>query len=316
MNAKRIVKDFSPEIVISSGVTPLDFFGCYRIARLAKAKIIYEVGDLWPLTPIELGGYSKNHPFIRFVQWAENYAYKNTDQLISLLPKAKEYMVLHGLADHKFHHIPNGILMEDWSEFKNKELWEDYSIIEDLKRNGKFIIGFTGSHTISNDLYTTLKVAKKLMNTNIHFVFIGDGPEKPNLINFVNDNSIINVTFLAPVKKYLIPLVLSQMDALYAGTQKKSLYRFGVSLNKIFDYMMSGKPIIQAISAANDIVGDAKCGYSVEAGNVIEISNAIENISKLSDNERRILGLRGQEYVINNNSYDILTNRFLDVILK
>ena len=161
--AKKIARDFRPDVVIASGVTPLDFIGCYRIARKAKAKIVLEVGDLWPLTPIELGGYSSKHPFIRFMQKAEDYAYQNTDNVISLLPCAKDYMVGHGLSPEKFYFIPNGIVVQDWKQTQDLPL-EHQDVIRQIQNRGKFMVGYAGTHSISNALYTLLEAALKLKN--------------------------------------------------------------------------------------------------------------------------------------------------------
>lgn len=311
--AKKIAKEFKPDVVIASGVTPLDFIGCNRIAKESHAKIILEVGDLWPLTPIELGGYSPYHPFIVFMSQIEKFAYKNTDAVISLLPYAHEYMCKQGLAKAKFNYIPNGVIEEDWITLKDIPL--EYSkVIELLKKQGKFIIGFTGTHSISNALEMLLKVAFHLKDTNIVFILVGDGPNKHYLVDLAEKMKINNVLFMPPIKKEFIPSLLKQMDVLYVGFQKQSLYRFGISPNKIFDYMMAAKPIIQAIEAKNDIVNDANCGVSVNPDDQNAIANAIIKLKLLSQEGREKLGKNGKKYVIENHTYNILTRKFFSVI--
>lgn len=311
--AKRIAKEFKPDVVIASGVSPMDFIGCYRIAKNANAKIFLEVGDLWPLTPIELGGFSPKHPFIIIMQQAEKYAYHNSNAVISLLPCAEHYMTKQGLMLGKFHYIPNGIIGEDWLE--KMELPKKHrDIINEFKKQNKFLIGFTGTHSISNSLYTLLDVAASLKNANIEFLLIGDGPIKTELMETVNRKKIVNVTFLPPVNKDIIPSILFEMDALYVGFQKRSLYRFGISPNKIFDYMMAAKPIIQAIDAGNNLVKEANCGVYAEPENVEEISSAILHLKALSFEERERLGNNGHKFVVENHSYNVLTDRFLNIL--
>jgi len=311
--AGRIAREFRPEVVISSGVTPLDFIGCHRIAKKAGARKFLEVGDLWPLTPVELGNFSPKHPFIRFMQYAEDFAYSNTDGVISLLPCAESYMIKHGLKSGRFHYIPNGIVMEDWIE--TAELPNEHFVkINELRGQNKFLIGFTGTHSISNALDTLLLVAKQLENTRAEFILVGDGPVKNELIRTANEMGIRNISFLPQIRKNAIPAFLTEMDALYIGFQKSSLYRFGVSPNKIFDYMMSGKPIIQAIEAGNNLVKEAGCGVYSEPGNVEEISFAIKEIISFSPDKLSQLGSNGKKFVTENHSYDILTNKFLKVL--
>ena len=111
---KKYLGSFVPEIVIASSTYPLDIYPAKRIARHYRAKLIYEVHDLWPLSPIELGGYSPNHPFIKVMQKGENDCYRYVDAVVSMLPKAEAHMKEHGLSDGKFHYVPNGIVLEDW----------------------------------------------------------------------------------------------------------------------------------------------------------------------------------------------------------
>ena len=85
------------------------------------------------------------------------------------------------------------------------------------------------------------------------------------------------------------------MDVLYIGLQKQSLFRFGISPNKMFDYMMAAKPIIQAIDAGNNLVGEADCGIDVEPDNVGEISKAILALKSMPEEERRRLGENGKK---------------------
>ena len=50
------------------------------------------------------------------------------------------------------------------------------------------------------------------------------------------------------------------MDGLYIGWERNSIYRFGISPNKLLDYMLVGRPVIHAVEAANDAVAECGCG--------------------------------------------------------
>jgi glycosyltransferase involved in cell wall biosynthesis len=121
------------------------------------------------------------------------------------------------------------------------------------------------------------------------------------------------VELLEPVKRGQVPELLSQMDALYIGLQRQPLFRFGVSPNKLMDYMMAAKPVIFAIDAPNDMVADANCGISIEPENSTAIAEAAKKLASLSQEERREMGARGKEYILKNNEYDVLSQKFLDV---
>ena len=310
---KKYIGDFEPDVVIASSTYPLDIYPARRIAKYYGAKLVYEVHDLWPLSPMELGGYSKRHPFIMIMQKAENDCYKNVDAVVSMLPLAEEHMKAHGLAAGKFYYVPNGIVLADW---KNPTgLPEEHGILlNELHKKGKFIVGFAGAHGITNSLYAVIDAVALVEKQDVVLVLVGGGQEKNNLIKYTQKKKIDNVYFLPPVNKLAIPSLLKEMDVLYVGLQRQSLFRFGISPNKMFDYMMAAKPIIQAIDAGNNLVGEADCGIDVEPDNVGEISKAILALKSMPEEERRRLGENGKKFVLSNHTYQVLGKRFFDIM--
>lgn len=243
---QKIYKEFNPDIVIASSTYPLDIYPVRKIARKYHAKFIYEVHDLWPLSPIELGCIQKKHPFIWVMQKAENFAYKHVDAVVSMLPKAKDYMMEHGLLESKFYYVPNGIVESDWQNPKDLR-GEHLSFFREIATDNKFIVGFTGAHGIANSLQVVIDAVSMLVDRNIVLVLVGTGQEKERLIHYVKTQKISNVYFLPPIDKLMIPSLLKCMDVLYLGLQKQSLFRFGISPNKIFDYMMARKPVFRLL---------------------------------------------------------------------
>ena len=113
--APRLARSVAPDAVIASSTYPLDIWPAHRIARLAGARLLHEVHDLWPLSPIELGGHSRRHPFIMLLQAAENHACRHADAIVSILPKVREHLEARGMAPHKLHIIPNGADPDEWA---------------------------------------------------------------------------------------------------------------------------------------------------------------------------------------------------------
>ena len=313
---KKYLGDFVPDIVIASSTHPLDIYPARRIAHHYGAKLIYEVHDLWPLTPMEIGGYSPKHPFIRVMQNAENKCYQSADAVVSMLPNAESHMREHGLTAGKFNYIPNGIVTEDWENSCNSLPKQHEELFNHLKEENKFIVGFAGNHGIANSLYAAIDAVAPLACKDIVFVLTGTGPEKEKLIAYTEKNKISNVFFLPAVEKRYIPSLLSQMDVLYIGLQRESLFRFGISPNKLFDYMMAGKPVVQAIDAGNNIVGDAGCGLCAEPDNSKEIGQAILTLKEILPEERKKMGENGRSYVLKNHTYSVLAEKFINVMKK
>jgi len=311
--SKIIKKDIKPDIIIASSTYPLDILPAFRLSKMTGALLVYEVHDLWPLSLIELGNMSKYHPMILLFQFAENFAYRKSDKVISILPNAFEYMKQHGLKNEKFIYVPNGINVDDWNEAENFNP-DKIEELQKLKNNGQFLIAYAGAHGIANALSSFVEAASKIRNLSIKFILIGDGPEKAKLKSLAMTLNLDNIIFIDPVSRKSIPKLLSIMDVLYISLQNQPLFKYGISPNKLLDYMMAGKPIIQAINTSNDIVTKAGCGVTIEAENVDAIVKAIVNLYNKDAREKRRMGLAGREYVIKFHSYDKLASKLLDSV--
>jgi glycosyltransferase involved in cell wall biosynthesis len=313
-----IKKEEAPQVVIASSTYPLDILPALFIAKKFKAKLIYEVHDLWPLSPIELGGMSRFHPFIILIQLAENFAYKHADIVISMLPKTMDYMVSHGMTPSKFHHIPNGIDLDEWrNPISIEQIPEVKKLAEEIKEDqkaGKFTVAYLGTHGLANALENLINAAEKMQNENIMFYLVGSGPDKNSLIELAKKKQLNNVKFINPIPKQTIPIITKMFDTNYIGLQRQSLFRFGISPNKLMDYMAAEKPIINAIEAGNDPVQEAQCGISIPAENPEALVNAILKLKNLPKDELQKLGKNGYEYMCKENDYKVLANKFLKVM--
>lgn len=315
-DSARLVKEFAPDVVIASSTYPFDIWPARRIAKKAKAKLVYEIHDLWPLSPIELGGMSPKHPFIRLCQKAENDCYKYSDVVVSVLPNVHEHVIAHGLDIKKLYIVPNGIVEEEWNEANTEEL-SDESIVSFFNTHrcgGNIIVGYTGNYGKLNDLEHLLEAAKRLTSEPIIFVLFGNGLEKNNLIRLSKELNIKNVLFFNAVNKKQMFRLLKNIDIAYIGFSNQPLFRFGVSPNKLMDYMASGTPIISAIRSPNDLVTEIGCGITVKPSDPVEIANGILRLVNCTPEERRNMGERGRDFVLKNRTYPILARQFLDAV--
>ena len=312
-DSKELAQVYKPDIVIASSTYPMDIWPAHRIARLAKAKLLFEVHDLWPLSPMELGGMSKRHPFIMLVQQAEDYAYRHADCVVSMLPKVREYMVSRGLLPEKLHFVPNGIDPGEWQACSPDLPDEADNLLSRLHSEGTAIVGYAGTHGTSNALENMLRAAKLMQGEKVAFVLVGGGPDKVGLQEHARREKLNNTYFLDPVPKSQIPSLLQRFDIAYIGWHRHPLYRFGISPNKLMDYMMAARPVLHAVAAGNDPVREADCGMTVEPDDPQAVVQGIRALLALSGAERRAMGQRGKEFVLENLTYPVLGQRFLAV---
>ena len=314
--AGRIVREFRPDIVIASSTYPMDIWVAHRIVKLARqqgliCRLVFEVHDLWPLSPIELGGMSPSHPFIRLCQAAEDYAYRHADVVVSMLPKVAGHMQDHGLDLRKLHIVPNGITLDEW-QGNPPPLREDVAQhMRACKQAGLQLVGYAGSHGTPNALDVMLQAAALLRDAPLAFVLVGDGHEKAALQAQAQQLGLQNVAFFDPIPKAQIPSFLAVTDIAYIGWQHVSIYRFGIAPNKLMDYMMARCVVLHSVEAGNDPVAEAGCGITVPPADPAAIADGLRQLAALDAGTRARMGDAGRQFVLEHHTYPVLARRFL-----
>lgn len=310
-DAAAHARDFAPDVVIASSTYPMDIWVARRIARRAGARLVYEVHDLWPLSPVEIGGMSRWHPFILLCQAAEDHAYRVADATVSLLPKTGPYMASRGLDLARLHVVGNGVAAEDWAA---GELPLDAGIaawLDAQRTAGRTVVGFTGSHGVPNALDVLLDAAKAMRAEPVAFLLVGEGMEKARLARRVADEGLHHVGMFAPVPKLQLPTLLRRLDVAYIGWKRLPIYRFGIAPNKLMDYMMAGCAVLHSVDAGNDPVQEAACGLSVAPESAPAVVDGLRRLIAMGADERARLGRRGREFILNHHTYGVLAPRFL-----
>ena len=317
LDAPRLARTFEPDVVIASSTYPMDIWVAHRIAKLARkqgkpCKLVFEVHDLWPLSPIELGGMSPKHPFIMLCQAAEKYAYQHADVVVSMLPKVAEHMQSHGLDVRKLHIVPNGITLDEW-EGEAVPLRADVaSHLAAQKAAGRKVVGYAGSHGTPNALEVLLQAAAHMQTEPFSFVLVGSGHEKAALQQQAQEWGLQHVAFFDPIPKAHIPAFLAQLDIAYIGWQRVPIYRFGIAPNKLMDYMMARCVVLHSVEAGNDPVAEAGCGMTVPPADPQAVADGLRQLARLDAATRQRMGESGRQFVLDNHTYPVLAQRFLN----
>lgn len=305
-----IKKMDKPDYIIASPMAPFLIKPAHYFSKKFNAKLIYEVKDIWPLSLMELGGYSKNHPFIWLMQRFSNYAYKKSDLTISVLANAYTYMKQHGLEEKKFKYIPNGISLEDMED--NQEL--NRITLKSLPKDS-FLVGYTGTIGIANALDSFVESAIELKEyPKIKLLLVGDGKEREKLKSIVSKKKLTNVLFIDAIPKNEVQSILSYLDVCYIGLQKKPIFEYGVSPNKLFDYLYASKPILYGVNDKNSIIKRANAGVIVLSDNHRSIAKGIIELYNMSKGKREELGENGKEYVLKHHTYENIAKEFIKTL--
>ncbi|MFC0428831.1 glycosyltransferase family 4 protein [Chryseobacterium scophthalmum] len=283
----------------------------YLISRLKRIPMIFEIRDLWPESAIDTGVLT-NKLVIKLAYWFENFIYKKA-RLINVLTPAfyKTLNEKKGVNKNKLIMIPNAADFSLSEEILATFNREDFRKEHDLENH--FVITYVGAHGVANHLDQILDSGKKLEDTNVLFLLIGQGMEKERLIEKSKKMKNTNVRFLDPVpKKEVFKYILA--SEMGASVLKKVDTFKTVYSNKSFDYFSCKKPILMAIDGVSrELVEDAKAGVYVEPENADEYNKAIREY--LSDEIRlKQEGENGYEYAKQNFDREVLADKYLESI--
>ncbi len=311
--SKKFDKE-KPHIIYASSVHPLTWIAGYWLAKRYDAKFIAETRDLWPETLVAMGRIKRYAILAMILYKLEKFIYKKADKLIFTMPGGKDYVEKIGINTAKVRYINNGV---DLEEYNTNKLKYDYSDI-DLDNQEKFKVVYTGSMGVANaleDLINTAEILQDKRFNKIQFLLFGEGYQKNKLEQYVSINNINNVIFKGKVEKKYIPTILSKSDLNIFTGKKIYLYRYGISLNKMFDYFASGKPIVSNVECGYDMLEKYNCGITVKGGCTEDLAEAILNFYNMPKEEY---------YTYCNNSlkaaqdfdFKILTNKLEEVFLE
>ena len=311
-NVTELAEHYKPDIVIASSTYPLDIYPAKKIAAAAGARLVYEVHDIHPDSCIELYDYSPYHPIMLALGRAAKYAYKNADIVISVLPRVDLHMKKLGFSDEKFVFIPNGI---EPAEKPQKQPQRHIDLIERYREKGNFIVMYLGGFAPANALDELIESAKKAPK-DVLYLLVGNGVHKTPLKRYARQNGLNNILYLDTVEKTQVSSILALADCLYIGALPLKVYKYGVGMNKMYDYMYSARPVICAMDVPENPIEKAKCGIIVQENTGEEIAEAIEKLREMTPKERSEMGARGRKYVEEHNMYSVLAQKFLNAVVK
>jgi glycosyltransferase involved in cell wall biosynthesis len=260
----------------------------WLLARMKRAKFLFEVRDLWPAFAIQVG-VLRNPAFILLSLALEKFLYRRADRMVVNSPGFLPHLHSKGVAAEKISIVLNGV---DPNMFDPSADGKEFRAVNSL--TGKFVALYAGAHGLSNDLRVVLDAANILReDPRMAFVFVGDGKEKPTLALYAAEQRLPNVRFLPPVPKTGMVGVLAGCDCGIAILKPIPLYETTYP-NKVFDYMAAGRPVLLAINGViRDVVEKAGAGICVSPGDAQAIAAALLRLADHPE-ERRAMGERGR----------------------
>jgi glycosyltransferase involved in cell wall biosynthesis len=308
------------DVVVGSSVHPAAVAAAWLIASVRRVPFVFEVRDLWPQALVDIGALKENSIATRLFRGAERFLYRQAEVIITLPPLAAGYITLLGIPKEKIVYIPNGIA--DYDE-RAADI-DDNAVklmtkIVDWRRTGHLVAGFVGSHVQVNGVDTIVQAARVLRDREVHdikFVFVGDGPEKETSKQLARSHDLRNVLFWQSLPKRSIPAVLAALDITLFCLHDISVYKYGLSCNKLFDYLASGRPIVSACAVEDTPVSASGGGICVPSESPEEIADALIKLASMSAAERHAMGESGRHWVYQYHGMTALAERFMAALVQ
>ncbi len=287
-----------PDVIIGSSVHPFAALAGAFLAKRYKVPFVFEVRDLWPQTLIDMGALKPGSLITRALQALELWLYKQSKYTIVLLEHADEYIVPLGISKEKILWIPNGVDSSQFPPAQAKEADPD-----------SFTLMYFGAHGDANGLRNVLETMALLKDKKVKLRLIGDGPEKAGLIEHARASGLTNVSFENPVPKKQIPTLAAQADVFLFNVRNLDLFKYGMSPNKLFDYMAAARPIIYTGVDDRNMVAQAGAGLTVMPEDPSAMAKAVEALMAMTPAQRAEMGAAGRRYVEEKHAFGYLAQK-------
>jgi len=295
--------DWEPDVIIGSSPHLFAAWGAHRVASRLRKPFVLEVRDLWPESLLAAG---RRRPSLGYhaLGMLAGALYRRSERIIVLARGAGDYLRGRGVPPSKLVLIPNGA---DGAAF---------GTVTRPARTGLTLV-YAGAHGPANGLGAVLEAARLLRGTpSIRFLLVGDGPSKAELRETATRQGLPNVEFRAPVPKMQMPALLAEGDAGLMVLREAPLFAFGVSPNKLFDYLAAAMPVVSNVPGeVAELLRAAGAGVQAGDSSGAALAEAIRRLAAMPPGERASLGVRGRIWVTAEHSRSILAAR-LDSALR
>lgn len=277
-----------PDYVLADSVPPTAGIVGYITSLKFKAKFIYQIRDVWPIALVYDGAITKINPLYWILRIIEIFLYRSSYKICSTVPLVADHVKGSFANPSKVVWVPNGL---DLTRFPNPVYINNNDVVN---------IVYTGGYGNAHDVITIIKAVEILNKKKIPAVLnlYGDGIKRDECEKYVLDNRLENVFIHNTIPRSEIPKALDSADILVVAVTDSDAYKFGVNLNKLYDYMAAGRCIVFSCRTKHDPVSEADCGITIFPGKPNLMSEAFESLIKIGAEKRNEVGARGRNYAL------------------
>lgn len=285
--AKRYGK---PDAILGSSAHPLAALLAVRLAKKYGCRSVVEVRDLWPESIVVYGIAGPRNPAVIALRRLEKWLYTHANAVVFTMEGAYDYIVEQkwekDVPRSKVFYVNNGVDLALFDRNREQFCLKD----PDLENSDTIKVIYTGSIRLINQLGLLVDMAKELQNPRIKLLIWGTGDELGALQERVRVEGVTNIVFKGHVEKKFIPSIVSRADINLVHWAMTPLLKYGVSVNKLFEYLAAGRPVYATIRTPHSIIESTDCGFATKGFSPKELAEGLEHMAALSEEERQRMG--------------------------
>jgi glycosyltransferase involved in cell wall biosynthesis len=272
-----------PDLVAATSPQFFAAVGGWILSRLRRVPFVFELGDLWPAS-IEAVGVSHSRLLITFLEKVELFLYRESAAVAALTHRFREDLVRRGIAEQRVAVVRNGVDLPRYAPRPR-----DLSLARAWGLEGRFVVGYLGTHGMAHGLANILEAAERLRDGDITFLFVGAGAERESLVRETARRDLPNVVFAPAQDKGEMPRVWSLCDVALVHLKNDPVFAT-VLPSKIFEAMGMGLPIllVSPSGEARDVVEEEGAGVWVPAGSPEALADAVRALRADEPLRRRL----------------------------
>ena len=274
-----------PDVVVATSPQFFCAMAGWALSVFKRRPFVFELRDLWPASIVAVGAM-KSSPAIRMLEHIELFLYRRATAIVSVTESFREDLVARGISREKIHVVINGVDLDRYVPSPR-----DASLEQEFRLEGKFVVGYVGTHGMAHALPKVLEAAERLkQRDDIVFFFAGSGAQRSAVEQTVAKRDLKNVRLIPRQPKERMPALWSVCDVALVPLRDNPVFATVIP-SKIFESMGMGVPILMSLpeGEATRIISETGSGICVPPENPKAMAAAI---IALAEDPQRVARLR------------------------
>jgi glycosyltransferase involved in cell wall biosynthesis len=294
-----------PDVILGSSPHPFAAAAAFLVARIRRIPFVFEVRDLWPRTLVDLGGLRANSVVTRLLYRLESMLVRRSDATVGIPPAMAVYLLERSLRPRRYVHIPNGA-----NDFVQPAT--DHGLLSRYALRGGTYFAYAGSLGKANGVQFLVDAIGLIPSSHV-LLIMGDGPERAALEERAKSVAPGRVIFTGQLAKNDALMLLSQAKATVFHLVDAPVFRYGLSPNKLIDYLSIGRPIVYAGPRVANPASASGAVVEAVSGNAVSVADAFSQVAAMTEAECLLRGEQGRQYSAAHHRMDVLSARYLSL---